>query len=345
MNRLRYIRSGGVLVAAIAMSSMAARPADAQYVPTQVAARDHARYVLPDDTIQVVTFAGMAGVVRALNQLFMATHPGVRFTVLVGDNYSAMAALTFDRSAFAPLGTEYTRIGLGDNLKIAGAPVGFRVAHASLTANAGVPALGVIVNSVNPISSLSLTQLTRIFAIGGPSGDIATWEQAGVTGALAEREVHPAGPLTADEWDSEDPQAGEFLSVDKMGGLNMNHRYVALARYEDVVQRVSEDPAAIGIAALNIPLGNVKIISLKSTDTGAASQPSATEIAAGRYPLDRFVYIYLRTGKGTPPDAFGKEYVRMALSPEGQRAIAAEAAGYIPLNEGELAEERARLER
>ena len=109
-------------------------------------------------------------------------------------------------------------------------------------------------------------------------------------------------------------------------------------------QRVKEDPAAIGITALNVPLGDVKVIGLKS-ETGSASRGSAADIAAGRYPLDRFVYIYLRVGKGMPLDSFGKEYVRMVLSDAGQRAIAAEAAGYIPLNAGELAEERARLDR
>jgi phosphate transport system substrate-binding protein len=282
--------------------------------------------------------------VRALDALFIATHPGVKFAVLEGDNYSAMAALTFDRSALAPLGCEYTRIGLGDNLKIAAEPVGFRIAHASLSAGNVVPALGVIVNAANPLAGLSMVQLTRMFAIGGPVGDIATWGQAGVTGPLAEREVHPIGPLTSDYTDSEDPQAGEFLSTDKMAGLNMNHRYVAKPLYTDVVQSVKEDPAAIGITALNIPLDGVKVIGLKS-DTGALSAGSGADISAGRYPLDRFVYMYLRVGKGMPLDAFGKEYMRIALSDEGQRAIAASAAGYIPLNAGELVEERARLDR
>ncbi len=286
----------------------------------------------------------MAGLVRALDQVFVASHPGVRFTVLEGDNYSAMAALTFDRSAFAPLGTEFTRIGLGDNLKIAAEPAAFRIAHASLSPGVGVPVLGVIVNRANPITSLSMVQLTRMFAVGGPGGDIATWGQAGVAGPLAEREVHPVGPMPSDYTDSEDPQAGEFLSTDKMGGLNFNHRYSGMTRYADVVERVKEDPAAIGITALNMHLGDVKVIGLRS-EVGSSLQGSATDIAAGRYPLDRFVYIYLRMGKGMPLDSFGKEYVRMVLSDEGQRAIATEAAGYIPLNAGELAEERARLDR
>jgi phosphate transport system substrate-binding protein len=307
--------------------------------------RDHSAYVMPNGSIQVVTCSAMAGTVRTLNQLFTATHPGVTFSVLVGDNYSAMAALTFDRSAFAPLGTEYTRIGLGDNLKIAAEPLGFRIAHATLTPGAGVPQLGIIVNAGNPVSTLSMAQLARIFAVGASTGDIATWGQAGVTGPLADREVHPVGPLTSDYLDSDDPQAGEFLSTDKMGGLNMNHNYVALSRYGEVVQRVGQDPAAIGITALNMPLANVKVIALKSAGNGPARAGDAAHIAAGQYPLDRFVYIYLRVGRGAPLDDFGKEYLRMVLSPDGQRAIANEATGYIPLNASELAEERGKLER
>ena len=342
--RGRSVRYLALLAAVVAPAARGQSPSPGNYRPEQVAPQDHAAYVLPDGTIQIVTCSKLAGVVRALNKVFVATHPEVKFKVLEGDNYSAMAALTFDRSAFAPLGSEYTRIGLGDNLKIAAEPLGFRIAHASLSPGTGVPELGVIVNSSNPITSLSMAQLTRIFAVGGPAGDIATWGQAGVAGPLADREVQPVGPMPSDYTDSEDPQAGEFLSADKMGGLNMNHRYAAVARYADVVQRITEDPAAIGITALNIPLSNVKVIALK-TETGSQVRGSPADIASGRYPLDRFIYIYLRVGKGMPIDGFGKEYMQMVLSDEGQRAIAGEAEGYIPLNAGELAEERARLDR
>ena len=110
-----------------------------------------------------------------------------------------------------------------------------------------------------------------------------------------------------------------------------------------MVERVKEDPAAIGITALNIPMQGVKRIGLKS-DTGSASDAGSADIAAGRYPFDRFVYIYLRVPKGAPVDAFGKEYMRMVLSDEGQRVIAKDSTGYIPLSPAELAQERARLD-
>jgi phosphate transport system substrate-binding protein len=310
---------------------------------TPASPRKNAAYLLPDGSVQMIASAGMSSLVKSLDALFLTTHSGYKFSVAEGDNYSAMAALTFDRTLVAPLGCEYTRIGLGDNLKIAADPIGFRIAHASLTPGARVPALGVIVNPKNPLASLSMTQLTRIFAVGGPGGDIATWSQAGVKSDLAGRTIVPVGPMPSDYLDSDDPQAGEFLSTDKMSGLNMNHAYVALTHYADVVQRVSEDPAAIGITAFNMPLNGVKVIPLKNTETGTAVQPDAASIANGNYPLDRFIYMYVRVGKGMPPDAFALEYMRTVLSDEGQRIIAADAAGYIPLNAPELAQERAKL--
>ena len=312
------------------------------YAPAQAAPHP---YLLPNNTIQIITAAPLAGPIQALDTLYATAHPGATFTLRAGDNYSAMAALTFDRSAVAPLGCEYTRIGLGDNLKIAAEPLAIRIAHATLAPGPGVPALGVIVNPANPLARLSLAQLTRIFTVGGPAGDIATWSQAGVTDSLGPREIHPAGPLASDYLPSDDPQAGEFLANTIFSGLLMNHAYAALPHYADVVARVREDPAAIAITALNLPLEGVKVLPLQRTESSPAVPPTAHEITAGRYPLDRFVYLYLRLGKGQPLDPFAVAYTRAALSPEGQQALASEPTGYLTLSAAELAIERARLDR
>ena len=335
MEARRWRRICGTLILPLLLPSLQAQ---------SPAPREHAGYVLPDGTVQVITCSAMAGVIQALNMIYVAKHPGTKFSVREGDNYSSMAALTFDRTAFAPLGTEFTRIGLGDNLKIAAEPVGFRIAHASMSPGPGVPALGVIINAANPLTSLSMSELVRMFTVGPPMGDISVWGQARVKGPLSSRAIEPVGPMASDYLASDDPQAGEFLSTSIMGGLNMAHSYVAMTNYVDVVQRINENPAAIGIVALNVPLGGARVLQLKGTETGTAVAPTAQAIGEGRYPLDRYVYIYLRVGKGIPIDEFGKAYVRMALSDDGQHAIGSEASGYIPLSAGERAEELAKLE-
>ncbi len=329
--------------AAIGKNSGAAL-GEVDYEPHAAAPRGGAGYVLPDGTIQIVAYREMAGVIRALNALFVQTHPGVKFKVLPGDNYSGMAALTFDVTAFAPLGSEFTRIGLGDNLKISPEPTGFRIAHASLKPEAMLSPLAVIVNKSNPLDHLTMQQVTRIFAVGGPVSDITQWGQLGVKGSLASREIRPCGPPGGDYFAFDDPQVGEFIGLRTMGGLSFNHIYEQLPHYEDIVQRVGDDPAAIGITALNRLSPGVKVVGLTAARSGTPSWGKLEDIEAGRYPYDRYLYIYLRSNAGVEFDSFAKEYMRMVLSAQGQRAIAAEAEGYVPLNRREIADERAKLE-
>jgi phosphate transport system substrate-binding protein len=70
---------------------------------------------------------------------------------------------------------------------------------------------------------------------------------------------------------------------------------------------------------------------------------TAEEIAAGDYPYDRFVFLYVRRVADQPLDPFVKEYLRLVLSREGQEIIAAERDGFIPLNAREAAAELAKL--
>jgi ABC-type Fe3+ transport system substrate-binding protein len=58
-----------------------------------------------------------------------------------------------------------------------------------------------------------------------------------------------------------------------------------------------------------------------------------------RYPLDRFLYIC--TARPMPEVA--REFVRLALSSEGQSIVAATAQGYIPLLARDAAAESAGL--
>ena len=305
--------------------------------------RTGAAYSLSDGSVQIVAQHDLVPLIEQLDASYAQSHRGVRFKVRGGDNYSAMAALSFDVSAFAPMTSEFTRIGLGDNLKISPEPTGFRIAHASLTPGTLVSPLAVIVNKANPLATLTMEQLTRAFVVGAPGNDVRRWSQLGIKGALASRDIDPFGPPADDSFPFDDPQVGEFLGTRKFNGLNFNHSYTQLAHYSDIVSRVAEDPAAIGITTLNTVTLGVKIIAIGSSRFSRAYTGTSEDIAAGRYPLDRYVYIYMRSNLGVELDPFAKEYIRFVLSPEGQRIIATSRAGYIPLNTREVADELAKL--
>ena len=66
----------------------------------------------------------------------------------------------------------------------------------------------------------------------------------------------------------------------------------------------------------------VKVLGVTPGEWGTPMRGSKEDIQGGRYPYDRFVYVYVRRLPGQPVDPFVKEYLRMALSKEGQDAIA-----------------------
>jgi phosphate transport system substrate-binding protein len=106
--------------------------------------------------------------------------------------------------------------------------------------------------------------------------------------------------------------------------------------YAAVLRNVASDPLAIGLVAANEVTAEVKILNVTGGDLGKPSHPSAADIQNGRYPLDRYLYLYGRLVSGKPFDPFVREYMRMVLSKEGQQIIADDPHGYIPLNVVEL---------
>jgi len=88
----------------------------------------------------------------------------------------------------------------------------------------------------------------------------------------------------------------------------------------------------------------VKVIGVTPGEWGNLMYGTREDIRSGRYPYDRFVYVYVRRLPGQPVDPFVKEYLQMALSKEGQEAIAADSKGYLPLNAAEISAELAKLD-
>jgi phosphate transport system substrate-binding protein len=135
-----------------------------------------------------------------------------------------------------------------------------------------------------------------------------------------------------------------YLFRDKWGLAHNARNYRMQATYADVVTQVSRDPAGIGITEINHVSPDVKVVGISADDWGNPMYGTRDDVLSGRYPFDRFLYVYVRRLPGQPVDPFVREYLRMVLSKEGQEAIASDVKGYIPLNATELASELAKLE-
>src|SRR5262245_26486582 len=182
----------------------------------------------------------MDSILESLNNLFVQSHPGFRFTMQLKGTATAAPALTHGVSAFAPMGAEFSALELAAYRSVMGHdPISFRVAHCSLNPQAKSAPVGIYVNRANPLDKLTVEQIARIFTAGSPGGDITRWGQLGLTGEWARRAIHPYGI-------AEEAAAGlARVMLDKMGGRPFTPGYDAFLQSVDVVKRVGEDAAGV----------------------------------------------------------------------------------------------------
>lgn len=304
-----------------------------------------AGYVRRDGSVQIVCAADLRGLTERIGAEFTRRHPGARFVVVPANDLAALQSLAFDATACAPVGTDV----LGGAAVAYGALVhaeafSVRVAHGSLDPSAAIAATAVIVHPSNPLARLSVEQVARIFTEPMRKSNFTRWGQAGVGGALAAEAIHPCGIAWSEHFVSEDPSFSDWMFQRKLGGGPPVPAYSMLDSYTRVGEKVAADPSAIGLIALNRVPAGVKIVGLVANPWAAPSVGSAEDLSAGRYAFDRYVNIFVRRIPGRPFDPLVREFLRLALSPEGQRAIAAETRHYLPLNPVEIGEELAKLQ-
>jgi phosphate transport system substrate-binding protein len=108
------------------------------------------------------------------------------------------------------------------------------------------------------------------------------------------------------------------------------------------VNGVSEDRYAIGYSGIGYKTSGVKLVPLGETDAGPFSSGSYEDVVGGKYPLHRFLLLYLNRAPGKPLDPLPREFLKFVLSREGQEVVVKD--GYLPLTPALVKEERAKVE-
>jgi phosphate transport system substrate-binding protein len=328
MIRLRALGAAALLLAAAAHAAVV-DPALPHYAPHVVEIPRDAPYVSSEGAVTVVGYNDMRDMLEPIAALFTATHPDIRFKLALPGTRFAPAALAKGESAFAPMGALFTPPQLAEYRAIRGEdPIAFRVAHASLDPRALSGPLAVFVHRDNPLASLTLDQVSRIF-----SGEARRWGDVGVEGPWSQRRITTYGL-----------QAGTALSYafkhSAMGARPYSSRMNGLPQSVEVVQKVSGNPDAIGFAAAMRATGGARVLPLAAQAGDAPVAPTEENIVANRYPLDRFLLIYAPH----PITPLVREFLRLVLSHEGQSAVAATPQRYLPLSAEDAAKEMAKLE-
>ncbi|MEC8148079.1 MAG: phosphate ABC transporter substrate-binding protein PstS family protein [Pseudomonadota bacterium] len=188
-----------------------------------------------------------------------------------------------------------------------------------------IDALAVFVNKDNPIEGLDIKQVDAIFSAtrkcGGKS-DILTWGDAGVKGSLASQQIQLYGR------NSVSGTYGYFKKKALCKGdykNNVNEQPGSAS----VVQGVTKSINGIGYSGIGYKTSGVKTVALSKN--GSDFIPATPEAAvSGKYPLGRFLWVYVNKAPNKDLSPIEKEFIKMVLSKEGQQVVIKD--GYIPLN-------------
>ena len=193
-----------------------------------------------------------------------------------------------------------------------------------------IDALAVFVHKDNPVKGLTLKQVDGLFSSTRKMGGapIATWSDAGVTGAPGAKPVSLYGRNSASGtygyFKEFALKKGDFLpTVKEQPGSST------------VVQGVANDAAGIGYSGIGYITPGVKALPL-GVKEGKYVEPTYENCLTGDYPLSRFLYVYVNRAPGKRLDPLVEEFVKFIASQEGQRIVVKD--GYFPLT-GELAKE------
>jgi phosphate transport system substrate-binding protein len=199
-----------------------------------------------------------------------------------------------------------------------------------------VDGIGVFVNKDNPIKGLTMQQVDGIFSKGRACGGkaIANWGQAGVT-----------------EWANQPISLYGRNSASGTYGYFKEHA-LCKGDYKDtvkeqpgsasVVQGVTEDKFAVGYSGIGYKTSGVRAVPIAAKPGGPFVDDSAENVLSGKYPLSRFLYVYVNKAPNKPFDPLVREFLRYVLSQQGQQTVVKD--GFIPLTQKIVQEELAKLQ-
>ncbi|MGE4160025.1 MAG: PstS family phosphate ABC transporter substrate-binding protein [Planctomycetota bacterium] len=196
-------------------------------------------------------------------------------------------------------------------------------------------ALAVYVHKDNPVASLTLQQVDAIFSRtrkGGYKEDIKTWGQVGVASM-------GSSPISLYGRNSASGTYGFFKEHALFKG-DYKDNVKEQPGSASVVLGITEDPKGIGYSGIGYRTSGVKLVPLSNKDGEPALDGSYQNVVSGKYPLSRLLYIYVAKKPGEPLPAMTLEFLRYALSKEGQKVVVKD--GYLPLP-AKVAEEQLKL--
>lgn len=192
-----------------------------------------------------------------------------------------------------------------------------------------IDALAVYVSKDNPIKSLTLQQVDAVFSSTRKRGgqNISTWGELGLTGEWANKPISLYGRNSA---------SGTYGFFKEIALKNGDYKGSVKEQpgSASVVQGVEKEIGGMGYSGIGYKTSGVRAVPL--SDKGAPVEATQENAESFKFPISRYLYVYINANPSSGPDPLVKEFVRFMLSKQGQAVVAKD--GYFPLPSKKAAE-------
>lgn len=269
-------------------------------------------------TIRVEGSDTMINIAEAWAERYHAVVPSISVQVLGGGSGVGIASLTDGNCDMANSSRDISEKESALILSKRG--------HSPIEHIVGFDALAVFVHPDNPLESISIEELARIFGEERPAD---YWSQLGVDYRVRGRDDIVRV--------SRQNSSGTYVFFrETVLGKKKDFKLGSVDRSgsKDAVSLVGHTPLAIGYSGMGYMTSEVKVLKISKRPGDPVVAPTVENAINGTYPLTRELLVY---SVGELSGA-AKEYMDWILSPEGQ-AIVVEL-GYVPVVADSLAGSR-----
>jgi phosphate transport system substrate-binding protein len=322
-------------------------------------------------TIRNYGFA-LGGVLQKWEAAFRAVQPGIAFKDTLPTSDAAFPGLVTYQADLGPDGGEPAITEALSFYETRGYPASFVVvASGAFDVEGRSNGPVVFVHQNNPITALSIEQLDGIFGsarngsldgfVWTPAGargadkDIRTWGQLGLKDGWAKRPIQtyghgPSGTTrffqlhvlgNTDKWN---PNYKGYVETGSKQIAVIDQPEQKLGARYMLGSELAHDRYGIGWSTMSQAKGipGIRMLAIAPRGGGPAVVPSQASFADRSYPLTRSIYIYFDRKPGTTLDPKLREFLRFALSAEGQSLVG--QGGYLPLPPATIREQLAKLD-
>lgn len=197
--------------------------------------------------------------------------------------------------------------------------------------------LAVYVHRDNPLKELTLAQVDAIFSKtrkGGAAKAISTWGDLGLTGEWKSKPIQLYGRNSASG------TYGYFKEHALFKG-DFQDNVKEQPGSASVVQAIANDKYAIGYSGIGYITPGVRPLAIAEKAGKPFIAANMESAYNGKYPLARFLLLYVNKSPSQPLDPLRREFLRFVLSSQGQDS--AKKEGYIPLTPKMIADELKKL--